>query len=63
MSDSSPFASYGTGVCSNDGQIDVSGITMNALRIAGEDADITIAVNRSYYFDMYALFVQDSQVG
>ena len=63
MSDSSPFASYGTGACSNGGQIDVSGITMNALRIAGEEADITIAVNRSYYFDMYALFVQDSQVG
>ena len=64
MSDSSPFASYEDGgVCSNGGQIDISGITMNALRIEGKEADITIAVNRSYYFDMYALFVQDSQVG
>ena len=59
--DSMPFESIPTGTCINSAwgkQIDISKITIDPI---DADAPITVAVNRSYYFDITALFVQASE--
>ncbi len=58
---SMPFESIPTGTCINSAggmDIDISKITIDPIDTA---APITAAVNRSYYFDITALFVQDSE--
>lgn len=58
---STPFKSIKTGTCNNSAggiDIDISEITIDPIN---EAASITVAVNRSYYFDITALFVQASQ--
>lgn len=59
---STPFAGIKTGgTCTNSAwekKIDISKITINPI---DADAPITVAVNRSYYFDITALFVQASE--
>ena len=59
--DSMPFESIPTGTCINSAggmEIDISKITIDPI---DADAPITVAVNRSYYFDITALFVQASE--
>lgn len=59
--DSTPFADIKTGICTNSEggiTIDISTITIDPI---DDDAPITVAVNRSYYFDITALFVQASE--
>lgn len=59
--DSMPFKSIQTGTCINSARgmdIDISKITIDPIDKA---APITLAVNRSYYFDITALFVQASE--
>lgn len=59
--DSMPFKSIQTGTCNNSAggmKIDISKITIDPIDKA---APITLAVNRSYYFDITALFVQASE--
>ena len=59
--DGVPFAGIKTGTCINSEwgmKIDISKITIDPI---DEDAPITTAVNRSYYFDITALFVQASE--
>lgn len=59
--DGVPFAGIKTGTCINSEwgmEIDISKITIDPI---DEDAPITVAVNRSYYFDITALFVQASE--
>lgn len=56
-----PFADIPTGTCNNSAggmDIDISKITIDPIDTA---APITAAVNRSYYFDITALFVQASE--
>lgn len=56
-----PFKSIQTGTCINSARgmdIDISKITIDPIDKA---APITLAVNRSYYFDITALFVQASE--
>ena len=56
-----PFKSIQTGTCNNSArgmEIDISEITIDPI---DKDAPITAAVNRSYYFDITALFVQASE--
>ena len=56
-----PFADIKTGTCNNSAggmDIDISKITIDPIDKA---APITLAVNRSYYFDITALFVQASE--
>ena len=56
-----PFADIKTGTCNNSArgmEIDISNITIDPI---DKDAPITAAVNRSYYFDITALFVQASE--
>lgn len=56
-----PFESIKTGTCNNSAggmDIDISKITIDPI---DEAAPITVAVNRSYYFDITALFVQASE--
>lgn len=59
---STPFAGITTGgTCTNSAwgkTIDISKITIDPI---DADAPITVAVNRSYYFDITALFVQASE--
>ena len=58
---STPFKSIKTGTCNNSAggiDIDISEITIDPIN---EAASITVAVNRSYYFDITALFVQASE--
>lgn len=59
---STPFAGIKTGgTCTNSAwgkEIDISKITIDPIDTA---APITVAVNRSYYFDITALFVQASE--
>lgn len=58
---SMPFESIKTGTCNNSARgmdIDISKITIDPIDTA---ARITTAVNRSYYFDITALFVQASE--
>lgn len=55
-----PFESIQTGTCINSArgmEIDISEITIDPITAA----HITAAVNRSYYFDITALFVQASE--
>lgn len=55
-----PFADIKTGTCNNSArgmEIDISEITIDPITAA----HITAAVNRSYYFDITALFVQASE--
>lgn len=55
-----PFESIKTGTCNNSAggmDIDISKITIDPITAA----TITAAVNRSYYFDITALFVQASE--
>ena len=57
---SMPFESIPTGTCNNSAggmDIDISKITIDPITAA----TITAAVNRSYYFDITALFVQASE--
>ena len=59
--DDAPFADIKTGTCNNSAggmDIDISKITIDPIDKA---APITLAVNRSYYFDITALFVQASE--
>ena len=59
--DGVPFADIKTGTCNNSAggmKIDISKITIDPI---DADAPITVAVNRSYYFDITALFVQASE--
>lgn len=56
-----PFADIKPGTCNNSAggmDIDISKITIDPI---DTDAHITAAVNRSYYFDITALFVQASE--
>lgn len=56
-----PFKDIKTGTCNNSAggmKIDISKITIDPIDTA---APITLAVNRSYYFDITALFVQASE--
>lgn len=56
-----PFENISTGTCNNSAggmDIDISKITIDPI---DTDAHITAAVNRSYYFDITALFVQASE--
>lgn len=56
-----PFKNISTGTCINSAggmKIDISQITIDPIDTA---APITVAVNRSYYFDITALFVQASE--
>ena len=56
-----PFEKIETGTCINSAggmKIDISKITIDPIDTA---APITLAVNRSYYFDITALFVQASE--
>lgn len=56
-----PFENISTGTCNNSAggmEIDISKITIDPIDKA---APITLAVNRSYYFDITALFVQASE--
>ena len=56
-----PFKNISTGTCINSAggmKIDISQITIDPI---DEAAPITVAVNRSYYFDITALFVQASE--
>lgn len=58
---SMPFADIPMGTCNNSAggmEIDISKITIDPIDTA---APITAAVNRSYYFDITALFVQASE--
>lgn len=58
---SMPFKNISTGTCINSAggmKIDISQITIDPIDKA---APITVAVNRSYYFDITALFVQASE--
>lgn len=55
-----PFADIPMGTCNNSARgmdIDISKITIDPITAA----PITLAVNRSYYFDITALFVQASE--
>lgn len=59
--DGTPFADIKTGTCNNSArgmEIDILNITIDPI---DTDAHITAAVNRSYYFDITALFVQASE--
>lgn len=55
---STPFTDAGNGTCSNSeggSVIDISGVSIDPL-----GRDVSSAVSRSYYFKLYALFVQAS---